>query len=311
MDNLSEKINNYLWYCENQKRLDWKTIKAYRCDLHQYHEFTILHNYEVTREVIEKYIAWLHNKFQPKTAKRKIACIKAFFVHLESISEGYVNPMQRIRTKFREPFVLPRTIPLSTIQRIIQMAYVVIQEDELSQQQYLIALRDVAVLELLFALGARVSEICSLKRENIDLESGIVNIFGKGSKERLLQVGNLDALKLLRLYDKLVNIKDEATPYFFINRFGNRLSEQSVRSIINKYAAKCGVQGHITPHMFRHTFATLLLEEDVDIRYIQQLLGHSSITTTQIYTHVTIEKQKQILIAKHPRNRIHATLDNL
>lgn len=96
------------------------------------------------------------------------------------------------------------------------------------------------------------------------------------------------------------------TSWFFLNRLGNRLSSQSVRFMINKYCQAAGIQLHITPHMFRHSFATLLLEEDVDIRYIQQLLGHSSIITTQIYTHVTSKKQKDILTAKHPRNKIKA-----
>ena len=97
----------------------------------------------------------------------------------------------------------------------------------------------------------------------------------------------------------------EETGWFFLNRLGNRLSDQSVRFMINKYCQMAGIQLHITPHMFRHSFATLLLEEDVDIRYIQQLLGHSSITTTQIYTHATSKKQKDILTAKHPRNKIN------
>lgn len=98
--------------------------------------------------------------------------------------------------------------------------------------------------------------------------------------------------------------KFKGTGWLFVNRLGNHLSDQSVRNMINSYAARAGIEQHITPHMFRHSFATLLLEEDVDIRYIQQLLGHSSITTTQIYTHVTSKKQRDILTTKHPRNKI-------
>ena len=149
----------------------------------------------------------------------------------------------------------------------------------------------------------RISELCSLKIEQIDLTEYIIKIYGKGSKERLIQICNNNVQKLLHNYIKERG-KESIDDYLFINRLNNRLSEQSVRNMINNYANQAGIPLHITPHMFRHSFATLLLEEDVDIRYIQQMLGHSSITTTQIYTHTSINKQKSILAIKHPRNRI-------
>ena len=126
--------------------------------------------------------------------------------------------------------------------------------------------------------------------------------WGKGSKERLIQICNTNVRRLIDEYT--ISLKSEENSYFFVNRLNNRLSEQSVRNMINDYANKAKISQHITPHMFRHSFATLLLEEDVDIRYIQQMLGHSSITTTQIYTHTSITKQKNILETKHPRNKI-------
>ena len=113
---------------------------------------------------------------------------------------------------------------------------------------------------------------------------------------------NKDVQKLIRKYCNKFN---DENGFLFINKLGNRLSEQSVRNMITKYAEQCGITQHITPHMFRHSFATLLLEEDVDNRYIQQMLGHSSITTTQIYTHTSISKQKSILTSKHPRNKLN------
>ena len=139
---------------------------------------------------------------------------------------------------------------------------------------------------------------------DVDLLEGTIKIYGKGSKERIVQIGNKDVLASLINYENAFTDKIRSTGYFFVNRLQRRLSEQSVRLMINKYVEKAGLSNHITPHMFRHSFATLLLEEDVDIRFIQKLLGHSSIITTQIYTHVASNKQRDILTSKHPRNRI-------
>ena len=165
-----------------------------------------------------------------------------------------------------------------------------------------VVLRDIAMFEIMFATGMRISEICSLKNDDIDLKNRIIRVYGKGSKERLIQIENTDVINALKEYKKH-NHSD--TDYFFTNKLDNRLSEQSVRFMINHYVKLAGIDMHITPHMFRHSFATLLLEEDVDIRYIQQLLGHSSITTTQIYTHISMKKQRNILAKKHPRNKLN------
>lgn len=141
-----------------------------------------------------------------------------------------------------------------------------------------------------------------MKPENIDLISGNIDIYGKGAKERKIQVGNPDVMKALNTYYSEFYESVKECGYFFTNRLGHRLSEQSVREMINKYTGVATIEQHITPHMFRHSFATYLLEEDVDIRYIQHMLGHSSIQTTEIYTHVSMRKQKDILEQKHPRN---------
>ena len=136
---------------------------------------------------------------------------------------------------------------------------------------------------------------------NINLQTGIVKIKGKGDKERIIQICDNEVKKLLKEYLTLFTKQIEETQYFLVNRLGNKISEQSVRLMIKKYQKLSGIEKHITPHMFRHSFATLLLEEGVDIRYIQHMLGHSSISTTQIYTQVNMKQQRKILSSKHPR----------
>ena len=163
------------------------------------------------------------------------------------------------------------------------------------------ALRDIAVCEMLFATGMRISELCALRVHDVNLQDGTILIYGKGSKERRLQIGSLDVILVLEKYRTEFHYEIEHCQSFFVNQSGRPLSDQTVRRMINKYAELAGIELHITPHMFRHTFATSLLEADVDIRYIQEMLGHSSIHITEIYTHVAVSKQRDILASKHPR----------
>lgn len=300
MINLTLQIQLFLDYCKSRKALNDKTIKAYRIDLRQFAECT---DNVLSKKTICNYINILHEKFKPKTVKRKIASVKAFthYLLIEDMIE--VNPFNKIDVSFKEPTILPKTIPLNVINSILAHAYDSISRSETDYQKRCTA-RDIAVLEILFATGARVSEICNLTHSSVDLSNHTIKIFGKGSKERMIQIENPDVLKALQNYYTLFQEDIKSCGFFFINKLHNRLSEQSVREIICKYTNMTEYNIHITPHMFRHSFATLLLDEDVDIRYIQKLLGHSSITTTQIYTHVAMAKQKEILSVKHPRNKI-------
>ena len=304
MIDLENQIKEYLIYCEKHKNLSRHTLKSYGIDLAQFKTYKL--NISLSKEDLSEYIQHLHEKFKPKTIKRKIAALKAFvhYLYYQDIIEH--NPFDKLDTSFKEPMLLPRTIPEHIIHKLLKATYDMI---ELAGSSYnkKTAIRDAAVLELLFATGARVSEICSLKEENIDLEAHTVRILGKGGKERIIQIENEDVLSILCRYKKLYENDIYLTRFFFINNRHRRLSEQSVRTIISKLERQINSSIHITPHMFRHSVATLLLEEDVDIRYIQKILGHSSITTTQIYTHVTSSKQKEILRTKHPRNKIHIT----
>ena len=286
MNNLQLHIVNYLSHCEHQKRLDSKTLKAYRIDLGQFSKSTgITDPIDVSSNILEIYISTLHEKYKPKTVKRKIASLKAFF-------------------QFREPTVLPKIIPLLTVESFLSTIYTCRRQAPTAYQRKN-ALRDAAIIELLFATGMRISELCSLKAGDISLSDRSLLIYGKGNKERRMQIGNDDVLHVLAEYHNTFHNKSTSNGVFFINQNQTPVSDQAVRRMINKYVSLAAIDLHITPHMFRHTFATSLLEADVDIRYIQEMLGHSSINITEIYTHVALSKQRDILTAKHPRKNFH------
>lgn len=307
MKNLQDIIKDYLTFCKSQKRLDSKTLKAYSIDLKQFAAF-LTPNYVnnvllINREVLENFIAFLHNSYKPKTVKRKLASLKAFFHFLEYRDFIEINPFNKMQIRFREPLLLPKTIPLHTIELFLSTIYSSHANAKTDFQKRQTA-RDIAVIELLFATGMRISELCSLKYKDIDLYDRVVRIYGKGAKERQLQICNDCVISALENYICIYQTTPKDDNYFFINTSGTRMSEQSVRNMIVKYCNLAGISQHITPHMFRHSFATLLLEEDVDIRYIQEMLGHSSINVTEIYTHVSMAKQKNILMTKHPRRNM-------
>ena len=152
-----------------------------------------------------------------------------------------------------------------------------------------------------------MAEVCHLKEEDVDLKRGRVKILGKGGRERMLQLCDEEVTAAVRDYRGLWEEEVEGNGYFFHNRLGGRLSEQSVRVGLRRYADGAGLEGRVTPHMLRHSVATLLLEEGLDIRYIQSFLGHSSITTTQLYTEVRGGIPGRVLLTKHPRRRLKAT----
>jgi len=305
MNNFENTLENYLSFCQNQKCLDEKTIKAYKIDLRQFQKaLNISALSMINPALLENYICTLHQSYKPKTAKRKIASIKAFFHYLEYKNYISLNPFSKIQVKFREPAILPKTIPLNTIELFLSTMYTKMSYAP-NDYQRRNTLRDIAVIELLFATGMRISEICSLSPSNINLDNRTILIYGKGAKERILQIGNDAVYQILCKYSHEYQDEIKKTGIFFINHHGNPLSDQSVRRMIRKYTDIASITLHITPHMFRHTFATALLDADVDIRYIQEMLGHSSINITEIYTHVTTAKQMSILSTKHPRKDLN------
>ena len=305
MFNLVDEKDKYLIVCESLKGLSDLTLKAYKIDLKQFCDFMNQRNCFDKNE-LNSYINMLHKQYKPKSAKRKIACAKAFYRYMEIEDIIDSNPFHKIILKYKEPLKLPRTIPLNCIQEMLSYAY---KQNSIAVTQYQkeITMRNIVVIELLFSTGMRVSEISNLKTSAINFSDNTIRIFGKGSKERIMCISD----KICNTISNYITIRSHKLDYLFVNRIGNRLSEQSIRYMVNDYANAVSTPFHITPHMFRHTFATELHNEDVDIRYIQQFLGHSSISTTQIYTHISTSKTREILESKHPRNKMNLSLYNI
>jgi integrase/recombinase XerD len=307
MSAIQVEIREFINHCKYEKNLSEKTIKAYNCDLLQFTKFLINRDFsieitQITKTEIRLFLEEI-STLKPKSVKRKIATLKSFFSFLEFEDKITVNPFRKMKIKINEPKILPRVMDIKDVNAIFRSAYLnnTLCKD-LSEYSYLESLRNIVVIELLFATGARVSEIANLYEENIDFSSGSLKIKGKGNKERIIQICNKETLKVLKEYHKYFKKKiQNSGGFFLVNRLGNKLSDQSIRGLIKGLSNEANIHKHITPHVFRHTLATLLLEKDVDIKYIQSILGHSSIMTTQIYTHVNREKQRQILTIKHPR----------
>lgn len=296
---MTKEAEKYLEFCEYRKALNRNTLKAYRIDLRQFLDYVKEEALQKTK--IEDYITELHKKYKQKTVKRKIASIKAFYRYLEEEERiKRPNPFAKIRVKFKETKSLPRVIPWNDIEKLMNYMHRAVKESKYSKA----ACRDLAVVELFFATGARVYEVSNLKSQDVDLDSGVIRIMGKGSKARYVQIGNPAVLKVLRKYFEQCQAQIEKCGLFFVNQRGVRFAEQSVRNMLRKYVRLAGIGTHITPHMFRHSVATYLLEEGVDIAYIQKILGHSSIKTTQIYLHIASKKRMEILRERHPRNKM-------
>lgn len=296
--NIRDQIIPYLDNCKYRKELDDKTVKAYRIDLRQF--FDYIQEDVPEKRSIEDYITELHKTYKQKTIKRKLASVKAFYNYLEEEEFITESPFRKIKVKFKEEIVLPRIIMREEIEILLNYMYGSVNKTE----KYSFGLRDVAVVETFFATGARVYEISNIKKDSIDLKSGLICLKGKGNKERYIQIGSADVLELLKKYYESNVQAISKSGYFFVNSRGGRFTEQSIRNMLKKYTAEAGIERKITPHMFRHSVATFLIEEEVDISCVQRILGHSSIKTTQIYIHVAAKWQAEILREKHPRNKM-------
>lgn len=301
MNALTELIEEYLQHCHVRKGLDPKTVRAYRADLSDFRKFIEDNQGDfLDKKSIGSYVDFLHCEKAPRTVKRKIASIQAFYHYLVYIEEITENPLFRLDLSFKLPQRLPRYIPSHVMNTFYQELYAQKESAE-TDYQLKCTVRNIAVVELLFATGLRISELCGLKRESVNLYEGEIRIHGKGDKERILQLTENITIDALREYEILFEGEMKKSEYFFLNKCGHPLSSQSVRNMMNRIAEEASITMHITPHMFRHSFATYLVNQDVDIRCIQEMLGHSSIRTTEIYTHVNKSKQRRVLEMKNPR----------
>lgn len=302
MQTLSSAIADYLETGEYEKKLSADTIKAYRIDLRQFSEFT--EQQWADTETLNQYIKYLNQSFAPRSVKRKLASVRAFYHEMEISGLLETNPFNKLHIRIHSPQQLPRIIPNHIMHDLLQNAY------DAYTPGCREVLRDIVVLELLFSTGLRVSELCALSKDTFLLsDEGLrLLINGKGRKERVIQIVTPELLQLFQTYCNEFSEEIQEQGAILFNQKGRPLSPQSVRRIINKYINRIGTANHVTPHMFRHTFATSLLEAGMDIRYIQSLLGHSSIATTQIYTHVSTQQQTLLLAEKHPRNKMTFTL---
>lgn len=297
-------ISTYLNDCCYRKRLDIKTLKAYQSDLHDFASYITNRNADfLDKHAISEYVNELHRKKSPRTVKRKIASMRAFYHYLVYEELVGTDPFYRLDLSFRLPSQLPRYIPAHMLNDFYSTLYATGSANRHPHQRKC-ALRDIAVMELLIASGLRISELCGLTSDAVNLSENEIRIHGKGNKERIIQLTEPVTISALKEYYTSFSQEIQNTGFFFINNCGRRLTDQSVRNMINRIAREAEIPLHLTPHMFRHSFATFLVNQDVDIRCIQELLGHSSIKTTEIYTHVNLAKQKEILINKNPRKMI-------
>ncbi|MFQ7201329.1 Tyrosine recombinase XerC [uncultured Clostridium sp.] len=305
MATLDHWITNYLNDCRYRKHLDVKTLRAYRSDLNEFTTYIVDQDVDfLNKHSISAYVNDLHKNKSPRTVKRKIASLHAFYRYLvyEELVES--DPFYRLDLTFRLPSQLPRYIPT----HMLRDFYVTLYGNNSERQSAFkkkCALRDIAVMELLIASGLRISELCELTTDAVNLAENEIRIRGKGNKERIIQLTEPVTISALNEYFESFSQEIQDTGFFFINNCGRRLTDQSVRNMINRIAGEASIPLHLTPHMFRHSFATFLVNQDVDIRCIQELLGHSSIKTTEIYTHVNLAKQKEILVNKNPRKMIY------
>lgn len=312
MMTVSEGIKGFLFHCRFEKNLSSSTLKAYDGDLKQFAGFLTDRGMAadiaaVGKPLLRDFIQHLFASMLPKSVKRKVATLKSMFRYLEREEIVGVNPFHNMDIRIREPRRLPRTIPLPTLKRLFKSLYHTKGKDaaETSERSRLLV-RDIAVLELLFATAGRISEICNLKLEDVDLRTGRIRIAGKGGRERLIHVSDPEVLSALAAY-RGTTPGLQSQDFFFLNRNGKRLSAHAVRMLLRKHTKAAGIALHVTPHMIRHSVATCLLEDGVDIRYIQHLLGHTSISTTQLYTHVSDRQHRRVLKTHHPRRRFRTT----
>lgn len=295
MPGLDRYIERFLKYLDVERNVSKHTIRAYEIDLKDFSRFCGSEIDKIDLIDIRGFVSELINKGKSKTTvSRKIATVRSFFRYLYQEGVVKLNPAKLIPSP-KTAKKLPNFLSVDDVCSLL----------ESPERIGMLSVRDKAILEMLYSSGLRVSEIVSLDLEDINVRDGLIKVKGKGRKERIVPVGKkaLDALKLYLVERKLLRkrkgIKETDTA-LFLNKKGERLTDRQVRRIVVKYAKTSGIKGQIGPHVLRHTFATHLLIGGADLRVIQELLGHSSLSTTQRYTHLDIGHLIDVYDKAHP-----------
>jgi integrase/recombinase XerD len=293
------RIDEFLNHIQVELGYSVNTLSAYRNDLGQFAGYLDAHEAvadwsEVDKDIIVRFVLNLKEReYSPATVARKVAAVKSFFHFL--VAEGIVSEdptamLEAPRVKKR----LPQTLSREGVDRLLAAPL----EGEGPK-----ALRDAALLEMLYATGVRVSELVALNTDDVNLASATVRCFGKGAKERIIPM-HMRAVESLRAYvdeGRVAYLKDRTEKALFLNPRGRRLTRQGLWLIIKDYVEKSGIESKVTPHTLRHSFATHLLDGGAGLREVQKLLGHSNVSTTQIYTHVSGERLRDAYDEAHPR----------
>lgn len=297
-------VSVYLDHLAVERGLAANSLAAYRRDLRRYAEWLDAQDIgalaDVTEADVSRFVAYLrtgdedHKPLSVTSSARTVVAVRGF--HRFAAREGYVDHDVTVEVHPPTPAKrLPKAIPLDDVERLLAAA---------SSGDTALSLRDRALLEFLYGTGARISEAVGLDVDDIDLDSRAVRLHGKGGKDRVVPIGtyavNALADYLVRSRSGLA-VKGKGTPRLFLNARGGGLSRQSAWEILRTCAVRAKIDGDISPHTLRHSFATHLLDGGADVRVVQELLGHASVTTTQVYTLVTVEHLREVFATSHPR----------
>jgi integrase/recombinase XerD len=293
---LEAHIRTFLNCLRVEKGLSDNTIQAYRRDIEKFAAFASqrkLSTKQVQRSDIVDFLGSLYRKgLDSRSVARHLVTIRNFFRF--ALIEGYIDddPAATIESpKFRQS--LPEFLSLEEVDRVLR------QPDTTAT----VGIRDRAMIELMYSCGLRVSELCGLRVADLQAEAGCLRCIGKGNKERLVPVGRqaLEAVQRYLRESRPKLLRDGSSPHLFLGQTGRSVSRIAFWKVLRGYGRKTGLRKDLTPHMLRHSFATHLLDRGADLRSVQMMLGHSDISTTQIYTHVVEERLKQVYKAHHPR----------
>ena len=296
----TDLIQGYLQHLKVQRNLSEYTVSSYKTDLEQFFEHVsaepLLSIKEIDHLVIREYLALLQKKgLQKRSVARKVSSLRGFFKYLHSNDLLEVNPMEKVNS-FKLGRKLPSFLYLESVESLLN-----------APDTSPAGIRDKALLEVLYGSGMRVGELEKLNCSDIDFENCQAKVVGKGNKERMAPLGSYAVTALKTYLDSVRPIfasreaAAEGQVPLFLNQKGTRLTSRGVRYLVKKYVNKASLQAGVSPHSLRHSFATHLLEQGADLRAVQELLGHSNLSTTQIYTHVSRKKLKETYDRYHPR----------